>query len=138
MVIVRFCLIFLAASIIISCASIGISEGEWATLRGQVIAGPTCPDQINASECETQPVESALLIVLDSEDREVTRVSSDERGQFSVQLQPGGYYLVPMPVPGLMGTPDKLEIVVDKMALAPVTIEYDTGIRSVTPPSLPN
>ena len=138
MVIVRFCLIFVAALIITSCASIGISQREWTTLRGQVIAGPTCPNQINTSECKPEPVESALLIVLDSEDREVTRVSSDERGQFSVQLQPGGYYLVPMPVPGLMGTPDKLEIVVDKMALAPVTIEYDTGIRSVTPPSLSN
>ena len=138
MVIVRFCLIFVAALIITSCASIGIPQREWTMLRGQVVAAPTCPDQINTSECKPQPVESALLIVLDSEDREVTRVSSDEKGEFSVPLQPGSYYLVPMPVPGLMGTPDKLKIVVDKMTLAPVTIKYDTGIRSVTPPPLSN
>ena len=129
---------FIAIWIITSCASIGVPQEGWTTFNGQVIASPTCPDQINASECKPQPVESALLIVLDSEEREVTKVNSDEKGEFSVQLQPGSYYLVPMPVSGLMGTPDKLKIVVDKRTSAPVTIKYDTGIRSVTPPSLSN
>ena len=135
MVIVRFCLIFVVALVITSCVGIGVSEGELATLRGEVVAGPTCPHHINASECETQPVDSALLIVLDSQGQEVTRISSDESGQFSVRIQPGRYYLVPMPVPGLMGTPEQLEVAVDKMSSAPVTIKYDTGIRSVTPPT---
>lgn len=136
--IVRFCLIVIAALVIASCASIGASEINFVTLRGQVIAGPACPDQINMSGCENQPVEGALLSVLDSEGQEVTQVSSDKSGQFSVKLQPGRYYLVPRPVPGLMWTPGKLEVVVDKMSLTPITIKYDTGIRSVTPPPLPN
>lgn len=134
----RFCLIIAAALLIESCAGMGASDLNFAMLRGQVIAGPTCPAQINASECDDQPVEGALSIILNSEGQEVTRVSSDESGQFSVKLQPGRYYLVPMPVPGLMWTPDKVEVVVDKMKLTPVTIKYDTGIRSVTPPPLPN
>ena len=134
MVSIRFCLIAVTLLVIVSCTGIGISEGELATLRGEVVAGPTCPHHINASECETQPVESALLIVLDSEGQEVTRISSDRSGQFSVRVQPGRYYLVPMPVPGLMGTPEQLEVTADQMSSTPVTIQYDTGIRSVTPP----
>ncbi|MGD1700432.1 hypothetical protein [Dapis sp. BLCC M229] len=67
----------------------------------------------------------------------MTRVTSDANGQFSVKLQPGRYYLEPMPVPGLLGTPGEIEIVVEEMSITPIKIEYDTGIRSVTPPPLP-
>ena len=135
MAIVRLCLIVVTFSVIVSCTGINIAEQEWAILRGEIVAGPTCPHHIDASECKTQPVESALLIVLDSEGQEVTRIKSDRSGEFSVRVKPGRYYLVPMPVPGLMGTPEQLEVTVDKMSSVPITIEYDTGIRSVTPPA---
>ena len=134
MAIVRFCLIIVTFLVIVSCTGIDISQQEWAILRGEIVAGPTCPHHINAAECKTQPVESALLIVLDSEGQEVTRISSDKSGQFSVRIKPGRYYLVPMSVPGLMGTPEQLEVAIDKMSSVPITIKYDTGIRSVTPP----
>ncbi|NEO46735.1 MAG: carboxypeptidase regulatory-like domain-containing protein [Moorea sp. SIO4A3] len=136
MVLVRLCLIFVAALLIACCTAVGVDDGEQVTLSGQVIAGPACPDQIDSSGCEDQPVESAVLIVRDSEGQEVTRVTSDANGQFSVQLQPGRYYLEPMPVQGLLGTPGELEIVVEQMSVAPITIEYDTGIRSITSPPL--
>lgn len=111
------------------------SESHLATLRGQVITGPTCPDQINPSGCEEQTVAGALLVLFDCQGQEITQLKTDERGQFSVNLQPGRYYLLPKPVPGLMGTPEQIEVVVDKMELTPVTIKYDTGIRSITPTS---
>ncbi len=137
MVLIRLCLIFVAVVFIACCNAMSVYDGEGATLSGQVIAGPACPDRIDSSGCQEQPVESAVLIVRDSEGKEVTRVTSDADGQFSVKLQPGRYYLEPMPVPGLLGTPGEIEIVVEEMSIAPITIEYDTGIRSVTPPPLP-
>ena len=131
----RFCLLVATLLIIASCTGMNASESLLATLRGKVIAGPTCPDQINPSGCEEQPVAAASLVVLDSQGQEITQVRTDERGQFSVNLQPGRYYLLPKLVPRLMGTPERIEVVVDKMELTPVTIKYDTGIRSIKPTS---
>ncbi len=134
MVLIRLCLIFVAVVFIGCCNAMSVYDGEQATLSGQIIAGPACPDRIDSSGCEEQPVESAILIVRDFEGEEVTRVTSDANGQFSVKLQPGRYYLEPMPVQGLLGTPGEIEIVVEEMSITPILIEYDTGIRSVPPP----
>ncbi|MGK7914817.1 MAG: hypothetical protein AB4038_04625 [Prochloraceae cyanobacterium] len=134
---IRFYLITFAALTIVACSGLGSSENNWGIIYGEVIAGPSCPEQIDMSDCQDQPVEGARLILLDANSQEVNRIQSDKNGQFSIQVPFGYYYLVPMPVRGLMGTPNKFPVTIEQKKLpAPITIKYDTGIRSVTPPSL--
>ena len=137
MAVIRFYFITFAALIIVACSSLGSSENDWGILNGKVLAGPTCPDQIDMSNCQDKALEGALLILLDSNNQEVERIQSDEEGKFTLKVPFGYYYLVPMPVQGLMGTPNRLKVTINQQKLPdPITIKYDTGIRSVTPSSI--
>lgn len=103
-----------------------------ASVRGVVLAGPTCPVVTDPPDpsCADRPVEGAVLVVTTPDGEEVGRATSDADGAFELALAPGTYRLVPQPVEGLMGTAEEVEFTV--LADAPaveLTVAYDTGIR---------
>jgi hypothetical protein len=95
-----------------------------------VLAGPVCPAVSDPPDpaCADRPVEGAELVVVGRNDRTVTTVHTDANGRTSISLPPGTYTIRPQPVPGLMGTPGDVPLVVDGFT-PELTIGYDTGIR---------
>lgn len=96
------------------------------------VAGPTCPVVSDPPDpdCDDRPVVGALIIVRDEGGAEVARLVTDGDGTAVVELSAGRYRLEPQPVEGLMGTAPPVDMtLVDGVALEPVTIPYDTGIR---------
>jgi len=95
-----------------------------------VSAGPVCPVVTDPPDqaCADRPVEGAELVFIDGRGRRVTTARTDPAGRALVNLAAGSYTVRPEPVPGLMGTPAEVPLVVDR-APAVLTITYDTGIR---------
>ena len=100
-------------------------------IAGRVLAGPTCPVQKDPPDpdCADRPVTGAVLVVFDSNGREVTRAASNPNGFVQIVLDPGSYRLEPQPVEGLLGTAAPFEIDIRAGETVEVTIFYDTGIR---------
>jgi uncharacterized surface anchored protein len=76
-------------------------------------------------------VSGAVLVIQDAASgREVTRVTTDRDGRFSVALAPGSYHLVPQAASGLMGGAPPVDFRVEAGRSTPsVGVSYDTGIR---------
>jgi hypothetical protein len=71
---------------------------------------------------------SAVLVVTDSEDREVARATAAADGTFSIPLPPGEYVILPQPGdPFPQASP--VDVTVVPGQFAEVQINYDTGIR---------
>jgi hypothetical protein len=100
------------------------------SLRGQVVAGPTCPvvTEPPQSGCTDRPVSGAVLLIQDAAGRQAGRLTSGADGSFGIQLAPGRYRIVPQSVRGLMGTAPDQEVTLGE-SLLEVTVHYDTGIR---------
>lgn len=101
-------------------------------VRGVVLAGTTCAVQTDPPDpdCADRPVAGALLLITDMTGVEVARATTGVDGEFSIELAPGAYRLVPQPVEGLMGTAAPIEFGVSAEGpLAQLTVGYDTGIR---------
>jgi hypothetical protein len=96
-------------------------------IRGNVLLGPTCPVEIvGQSPCVTPY--SAVLVITDSDDREVARTTAAVDGTFSIPLPPGEYVILPQ-----AGNPfpqaSPVDVTVVPGQFAEVQINYDTGIR---------
>jgi hypothetical protein len=101
-------------------------------VRGRVVAGPTCPVETIPPQpgCEAQPVDGAVLLIVDADGKEVARATSTANGSFERALAPGAYRVVPQPVAGLMGTASESSFTVELGdPWIELTIDYDTGIR---------
>jgi hypothetical protein len=98
-------------------------------IHGVAMAGPVCPVvQPNDPACADRPVVGALVHVIDATGTEVATLETDAGGAFVVTLPPGGYRVVPDPVPGLMGTAAPADVTVGA-TLVQLQLTYDTGIR---------
>jgi hypothetical protein len=96
-------------------------------IEGQAVIGPQCPVQVKGTECPDQPYPTTITI-LDEQGGEVTRVQTDEKGQFHVPLPPGTYTLKPEagnPLP----TANEQTVTVKGGEFTRVGISYDSGIR---------
>jgi hypothetical protein len=93
-----------------------------------VTAGPTCPaEKVGDPACAPRPVKGARLrLEGPGETTLVTDASGTARDQ---QIPVGAYGVIPQPVPGLMGTPARLDIVIRQRRTTHVVVSYDTGIR---------
>ena len=95
---------------------------------GQVTLGPiqpVCPVGLPCS----QPV-AAEISIQDGAGQEVQLVASGADGHFRVDLAPGTYQLVPLPLasnPGAQGRPQTATV--QQGTYTHVTITYDTGLR---------
>jgi hypothetical protein len=119
----------LVAAMLGGCGGQG---AEQLTLAGRVIAGPSCPVESQSPDpsCADRPVDGAVLVVRGRHGGEVTRVTADAEGHFSVALPAGAYAIVPQPVEGLLGTAPTIGIeLLAGEPLPPLTVTYDTGIR---------
>jgi hypothetical protein len=123
--------VLLLALLALGCATAGPSPTPSppvdSGIAGRVLLGPTCPvEQVGQPPCVTPY--AALLVVTDSEDREVARVTAAADGTFRIPLAPGDYVVVPQP-----GDPfphaQPLDVTVVPGSFAEVEINYDTGIR---------
>lgn len=117
-------------AILVGCTAPAPSSAS--TIRITALAGPTCPVVSDPPDpdCDDRPVEGAVIVVQDEAGAEVARMATDAAGTAAVELPPGRYVLVPLPVEGLMGTAPPVTVTLVGGADAePVVIAYDTGIR---------
>jgi hypothetical protein len=103
-----------------------------ATLAGEVLIGPTCPvvrlDRVD--QCQDRPYAATLSIQTSDSAQEVTQVTTDDQGHFSVELDPGTYQLVPLRPPGSIlprGIPQTVTLAPG--VVSTVVVHYDSGIR---------
>ena len=95
-----------------------------------VSAGPVCPVVTEPADpaCSDRPVGGAELVVIGQNGRKVATELTNSAGRTSIALTAGTYTIRPQPVPGLLGTPGDIPLVVDRSTPA-LLISYDTGIR---------
>jgi hypothetical protein len=91
--------------------------------------GPMCPGPvpIGDTRCQDQPYQ-ATIVVLDSENKELSTIASDSAGYFILSLPPGNYTLHPISGRPIPIAPDQ-PVIVSPGQYTPVTILYDTGMR---------
>jgi hypothetical protein len=119
--------------VLAGCSAPGGPSPDAGALRGNVLAGPTCPVVTDPPDpgCADRAVAGAILVVVDAAGNEVARATSRADGSFSTALSPGAYRLVAQPVEGLMGTPAEIAFSIEagEPQTAVVDVAYDTGIR---------
>jgi hypothetical protein len=96
---------------------------------GQVVIGPTCPVEMPGLDCADKPYQATLTVLTPSGDK-ITRFTTDEEGQFRVNLAPGQYILHPES-PDDMGLPYGIEqtFTVEEGQFTELLVTYDSGIR---------
>lgn len=121
----------LVAALLLGCGSFGATPAPTVPLdsgiRGTVQLGPTCPVQTRDVPCVTPYV--AVLVILDTDQREAARVSSGPDGAFQVALPPGDYTVTPTPGGDPFPTAAPQAVTVLPGAFTEIEINYDTGIR---------
>jgi hypothetical protein len=124
-------LVVLAALPGCAAESDGPSGQPNSGIQGRVLAGPTCPVEIEASPCPDRPVQATVRVLAESPGNPpVTTFRSEEDGAFRVPLEPGGYLLV-AEVAGtgaLSARPVPVTVVEGTYAM--VDVFLDTGIRT--------
>jgi hypothetical protein len=112
--------------------STGITS-QIGTLAGQVLIGPTCPGPVRVDrlgQCQDKPYAATLSIQTPDGTQELTQVSTDDQGQFSVDLDPGSYLVVPLTPPGQIlprGIPQTVDVMSGQTTT--ITVQFDSGIR---------
>ncbi len=90
-------------------------------IEGQVLIGPTCPDQ---------PYQATIAVWNAERTQKVRTFTTGEGGRFRLPLAPGEYYIDPQPPnPGVPPTPIPQTVTVPPDRFVQITIEYDSGIR---------
>lgn len=99
-------------------------------IAGIVRAGPQCPVMMAGSPCPDKPLEATLRIAAVGDGFTAT-VESDSDGLFRLDLPPGEYEIVALPIgDGPFPAPPGDQVVtVRSGAITEVPISYDTGIR---------
>lgn len=103
--------------------------GDGPGLHGVVTLGPRCPVMRPGLSCPDAP-HVATLVLRDSSNVEVARVTSDQSGRYRLTAPPGAYSLVPQrpagqPLP--FATP--IDVTVPPQGWARIDVPYDSGIR---------
>jgi hypothetical protein len=125
------CALFILPAIFIAGslhAGESTAAGE-SGIKGKVLVGPAYPGPEIVGEADEVPFRGVFL-VLNSDEKEVARFESDEKGCFKVLLAPGAYTVVPdksAPIP--FPKRQKKEVTVPEEGFADVTLTFDTGMR---------
>lgn len=98
-------------------------------IRGQVLAGPTCPVEMAGQSACVRAVSGAVIVAHDSAGHEAGRAVSDATGAYFLPLPAGTYEIVPQAVEGLMGIAPSSSVTVTAGAPVQLDLQYDTGIR---------
>lgn len=108
----------------------GDPSAERSGVEGRVLAGPTCPVEIEASPCPARPVQTKVRVLAASPgNTPVTTFRTEEDGTFRVPLDPGDYLLVPEieDTGALFAKPTTVTVPAD--GFVQVDVFLDTGIR---------
>src|SRR5687768_8410636 len=72
-------------------------------VRGRVEAGPACPVVEEGSPCPSLPFEGTVQVTDPESGEVVAETSTDSRGRFEIQLDPGTYDLLALSGSGAPG-----------------------------------
>jgi len=98
-------------------------------IKGKVLRGPVHPGPATPGNPDEVPFRAAFQ-VLDSEEEEVAKFESDDKGRFKIILPPGDYTIVPhKSAPILFPQRQKKEVTVPEDGFTDVTLRFDTGMR---------
>jgi hypothetical protein len=121
-----------AMSLVGGCAAPGSSPSISASpldsgIQGTVLLGPTCPvEQAGQSPCVTPY--PGVLVITDTDEHQVARITAGGDGRFRLALAPGDYVILPEP-----GDPfpqaQPIDVTVVPGQFADVQVNYDSGIR---------
>jgi hypothetical protein len=121
----RFALGLLAVAVA-SCGGAGSGDGT-SGIRGQALAGPQCPVEIEGSPCPPLPYEGTV-IATDVESGAEYDVATDAEGRFELSLEPGTYE-VSIVSDSSPPFAKPQTVTVDSGSFTAITVSVDTGIR---------
>ena len=121
----RFSLALVIAAAV-SCGGAGAGDGT-SGIRGQALAGPQCPVEVQGSPCADLPYEGTV-IAIDLETGEERTVETDSEGRFELSLEPGTYEvsIVSESSPPFA---KPQTVTVDPGSFTGIVVSVDTGIR---------
>ena len=122
---------FAALVLLTSCgeAAPGTGADELGTVTGRVLTGPMCPVQIEASPCPEEPLAGEVVQLVQGRSV-VATATSDARGNFSFEVEPGAYELAWAPTGDVgirFAKPVPVTVVTGETVTADLLV--DTGIR---------
>lgn len=98
-------------------------------IQGVVQVGPICPVERINSPCPPHPI-AATVVVRNTQGAEVKRFHSAGDGRFKVDLAPGTYTLLGLPIgSSFLPRPIPTTATVVDGSYTTVDVEYDSGIR---------
>jgi hypothetical protein len=121
----RLAPIFVALALA-ACGGSGSADGA-SGIRGQALAGPQCPVEIEGSPCPDRPFQGTV-IATDTATAEEFTVETDAEGRFELALAPGTYEVsIVLDSQPPFAKPQTVEV--ESGTFTRITVEVDTGIR---------
>ena len=121
----RFALVLVAFALA-SCGGAGTGDGT-SGIRGQALAGPQCPVEIQGSPCPPVPYEGTV-VATDVESGAEYTVDTDADGRFELPLEPGTYEVsIVSETSPPFAKPQTVTVEPD--SFTEITVSVDTGIR---------
>ena len=96
-------------------------------IRGQALAGPQCPVEVEGSPCPDLPWEGTV-VATDVVTDEAFTVTTDEEGRFELPLAPGTYS-VSIVVATAPSFAKPQTVTVEAGTFTEIVVAVDTGIR---------
>jgi hypothetical protein len=116
----------LALVAVATCGGNGSGDGT-SGVRGQALAGPQCPVEIEGSPCPPVPYEGTV-VATDVESGAEYTVDTDADGRFELPLEPGTYE-VSIVSDAQPPSAKPQTVTVEPGSFAEITVSVDTGIR---------
>jgi hypothetical protein len=116
----------LVAVAVASCGGVGAGDGT-SGIRGQVLAGPQCPVEVQGSPCPDLPYEGTV-IATDTQSGDEFTVETDPQGRFELSLEPGTYE-VSIVSESSPPSAKPQSVTVDPGSFTEIVVSVDTGIR---------
>lgn len=109
-----------------SCGAPGSGDGS-SGIRGQALAGPQCPVEIEGSPCPDRPFEGTIVATSVSTDESFT-TETEADGRFELPLAPGTYEVsIESESPPPFAKPQTVQV--ESGSFTTITVAVDTGIR---------
>lgn len=118
-----------AALTLASCGvDAGVDDAPRSGVEGTVTYGPLCPVAQAGSPCPDRPWQGKVQALGPDGVTVVATVSTDKAGAFSMDLEPGGYFITPV-TPDGPPTTKLRRLTVMLGAYTSVELSVDSGIR---------
>ena len=111
---------------LIACGPAGSGDGT-SGIRGQALAGPQCPVEIEGSPCPALPWQGTVVAVETASGEKFT-VETDDQGRFRLALAPGRYEVT---ISSESSPPfaKPQSVTVEAGTFTEIVVSVDTGIR---------